>query len=190
MVHSAETRLKISSSHKGRRPTPETRIKLSKALLGNSRALGCKHSDFSATRKFGSDNSNWKGGISKNKGHWFSRQVLERDHYTCAHCGIGDPELLEVDHILPRRAFPDLIFEMRNCQVLCRNCHHKKNTSDFKKFPYKLFSGSRKGYKYTDEEKKKISECMKGKKKTLEHVSKIKLSMISYGINKRICAVV
>jgi hypothetical protein len=45
MKHTEETKLKMSLSHKGGHHSLETRMKMSKALLGNTRWLGKKHSE-------------------------------------------------------------------------------------------------------------------------------------------------
>lgn len=50
--------------------------------------------------------------------------VLERDGWACVKCGAR--RRLEVDHVLPVRARPDLAFDPRNCQTLCGPCHTKK----------------------------------------------------------------
>ncbi|NUB42868.1 HNH endonuclease [Fertoebacter nigrum] len=50
--------------------------------------------------------------------------VLERDGWACVQCGAL--RRLEVDHIKPVRARPDLSFNPANCQTLCRVCHTKK----------------------------------------------------------------
>lgn len=50
--------------------------------------------------------------------------VLERDGWACVQCRAT--RRLEVDHIQPVRARPDLAFNPRNCQVLCASCHTRK----------------------------------------------------------------
>lgn len=50
--------------------------------------------------------------------------VLERDGFRCRHCGARGR--LEVDHVKPVRARPDLAFNPDNCQALCPSCHTRK----------------------------------------------------------------
>ena len=89
----------------------------------------------SETRKLkgiakGENNPNWKGGIdgrfnkiyrSEEYKIW-RESVFERDGYTCRGCGAK--KCLEAHHILPRRDFAHLIFELRNGITLCIKCHN------------------------------------------------------------------
>lgn len=50
--------------------------------------------------------------------------VLERDGFRCRSCGARGR--LEIDHIKPVRAAPELAFEPTNCQALCAACHSRK----------------------------------------------------------------
>jgi 5-methylcytosine-specific restriction protein A len=51
-------------------------------------------------------------------------QALDRDGWQCIRCGAQ--RRLEVDHIEPVRARPDLSFYLSNLQVLCCACHSRK----------------------------------------------------------------
>ncbi len=44
-------------------------------------------------------------------------------HPTCVECGRGGKV---VDHIKPRRDFPDLAYDEGNCQTLCVSCHNRR----------------------------------------------------------------
>ncbi len=57
----------------------------------------------------------------------FRLSVLKRDNFTCQWCGIKGG-YLEVDHIKPFAYFPELRFDINNCQTLCPNCHRKTDT--------------------------------------------------------------
>lgn len=59
----------------------------------------------------------------------WSRQVKIRDHYLCRDCGEGafDHEILDADHIKPRRQFPELADTLDNGRTLCLFCHAKKH---------------------------------------------------------------
>lgn len=63
--------------------------------------------------------------------------ILERYGRKCQCCG-ATPEsgaIIHVDHIKPRKFFPELALEESNLQVLCNECNHGKgnwNESDFR----------------------------------------------------------
>jgi hypothetical protein len=52
--------------------------------------------------------------------------VLKRDGARCACCGAtpADGLRMHVDHIKPRRKFPELALDLTNLQVLCEVCNH------------------------------------------------------------------
>ncbi len=58
--------------------------------------------------------------------------VLKRDGATCACCGAtpGTGAVMNVDHIKPRRIFPQLALDPSNLQVLCNECNHGKGNWD------------------------------------------------------------
>lgn len=60
----------------------------------------------------------WK---SKRASRW-SREVFERDNYTCALCDKRGGDL-EAHHIVPRRSAPELVYENDNGITLCKPCH-------------------------------------------------------------------
>lgn len=109
--HSPETRAKLSEKSRGRKHTPEARLKIS---LGNS----------------GPRNAMWKGGISSGRGpEWTAslrRDIRQRDNHTCALC--NEPSArLNVHHVIPYRlcilhqvAEPNA---HRNLVVLCPKHH-------------------------------------------------------------------
>lgn len=76
--------------------------------------------------KVGVKNRFWKGGSFV----YWKREVLKRDNFTCRICGIRDPEIMEVDHILEKykggKNFPE------NLQTICPNCHRRKTNSFLK----------------------------------------------------------
>jgi 5-methylcytosine-specific restriction endonuclease McrA len=47
----------------------------------------------------------------------------------CVRCG-KVRRFVEVDHIIPRRIAPELVFEPSNLQVLCRRHHREKTRED------------------------------------------------------------
>lgn len=79
----------------------------------------------------GENNPAWKGGVYKTNlalrgspmhKRW-SRQVKQRDNYTCQLCGDVGREL-NADHIKPFALFPKLRFEVSNGRTLCKPCHY------------------------------------------------------------------
>lgn len=81
---------------------------------------------------FGDKHHNWKGG----KWLYWRRQALKRDDYTCQKCGLRDEEIMDVDHIIPKRdssqRFKWEIADINNLQVLCPNCHKRKSIQEQK----------------------------------------------------------
>lgn len=54
--------------------------------------------------------------------------ALERDGSRCVACGATprDGARMNVDHIKPRKLYPDLALDINNLQVLCATCNHGK----------------------------------------------------------------
>ena len=71
---------------------------------------------------WGPNSSKWVGGTWK----YWRRETLIRDDYTCQICGLRDTEIMDVDHIKPKKSFPELVFELNNLVTLCPNCHRRK----------------------------------------------------------------
>ena len=88
--------------------------------------------------KEGSSNGRWRGGIAhkraslthSGKNKLWRKVVLQRDK-VCVDC--GSCESLEVDHIQPWAAYPELRYEPSNGRVLCNKCHKKRARETFKK---------------------------------------------------------
>lgn len=139
------------STFKGKHHSDEAKRKLSESHKGLRLRLGKKHSD--ETRKIiseivkqkarrGSDNPNWKGGISALRHgdrvtpeyRAWRRAVFERDDYTCQICtvylGGGD---LEAHHIKSYAKYPELRYDVENGVTLC-NYHHQREVHDGKRY--------------------------------------------------------
>ena len=58
--------------------------------------------------------------------------VLKRDGARCVCCGAtpSDGVRMNVDHIKPRKKFPELALDPANLQVLCEECNHGKGNWD------------------------------------------------------------
>lgn len=114
-AHSAQTREKIRSRALQRTPiSGQTRERLQQRPVKNRGAAHYK----------------WKGGKPwqrfKSPEYQAWRQaVLERDSYTCQHCGrlCNKAEKgLAAHHFKPYSQFPDLRFGVSNGLTLCRSC--------------------------------------------------------------------
>ncbi len=94
--------------------------------------------DWIAETYVGEDHPHWKGGTIGSYGSSWTRvrrRALERDDYTCQHCGATAEELgrnPDVHHIVPVRAFvetPVTTVEdahyLENLISLCGSCHRK-----------------------------------------------------------------
>ncbi len=59
-------------------------------------------------------------------------EALKRHGARCQCCGAtpADGVRMHVDHIKPRRLFPQLALEVENLQVLCELCNHGKGNWD------------------------------------------------------------
>ena len=54
--------------------------------------------------------------------------VLTRDHAFCAICRQNAPRM-QVDHIKPRKQYPELALDLNNLRTLCPSCHSRAATS-------------------------------------------------------------
>lgn len=85
-----------------------------------------KISDIKKGIILGSKNPRWNGHNIK----LLVRKSLERDGYTCQDCGLRDEEIMQVDHIVPRRVAPERYLDLTNLRSLCPNCHTRKTLRD------------------------------------------------------------
>lgn len=91
----------------------------------------------------GNNHPNWRGGHDANRGpSWqkLAAQIRERDQHICRRCGRTEAEnkqKLDVDHIVPWRAFPgrpDVANDPRNLVALCKRCHRIKTSVAERKY--------------------------------------------------------
>ena len=73
-------------------------------------------------RPKGTRANNWQGGSHV----WCRMEVKKRDENTCQICGLRDPDVMQVDHIVPKAINPSLQFDITNMVTLCANCHMRK----------------------------------------------------------------
>lgn len=115
--HSKETIKKISEANKGRKAhnkgvpmSEEQKKKISKARKGIM---------------VGDKVGTWAGG----SWIYWRKQALERDNYTCQCCGMKEPIIMEVCHIIPvegqkqRRTSGYELNKLHNTITMCPNCH-------------------------------------------------------------------
>ena len=109
------------------------------------------------------------------KGRAWRQKVFEKDNFTCQHCGTMDKEKLLAHHIVEWDDAPELRLDVSNGLTLCKTCHmrhHQTLSSNLPKehvVPWNkglkgLKIGTKKGTKFTEEHKKKLSEAKLGKK--------------------------
>lgn len=158
---SEEHRKKISNSLKNKKLSEETKRKISKSSIGkvgywkNKKMSEETKEKMKKSAKRGSENSKWKGGISKNKeyidwqknkrnrlkniirkelgGHTFGDWETLKIQYnnTCPCCGKKESEIkLTEDHIIPlSKGGSDNI---ENIQPLCLHYNLVKHTKTIK----------------------------------------------------------
>jgi 5-methylcytosine-specific restriction endonuclease McrA len=86
-------------------------------------------------RPTGEDHYAWKGGKTRDprfvrlssEYRTFRKKMLARDEYQCQVCG-DLPDKVQLDHIIPQVARPDLIFEPKNVRAICERCHRRTAT--------------------------------------------------------------
>lgn len=49
-------------------------------------------------------------------------------------CGLGEPAIMEVDHIKPKSQFPELAKDIENLVTLCPNDHHRKTNKEAREY--------------------------------------------------------
>lgn len=86
----------------------------------------------------GENHPHWRGGHDANRGPaWrkLAAEIRDRDEHICRRCGRTETEnkqKLDVDHIVPWRAFPgrpDVANDPRNLVALCKRCHRIKTST-------------------------------------------------------------
>lgn len=63
---------------------------------------------------------------------WLRIRQVVLDYYgnTCMSCGYEGKTRIHVDHVLPKRLYPELKYDLMNLQVLCAACNMKKMLDD------------------------------------------------------------
>lgn len=130
--HSEETKQKLRLAHLGKpsgmlgkKRSLSNKEKISKTLM--SHLISSQTREKISSTLLAKNNILFPFSIKANR-----RRAKQRDNYTCQICGINDPEILEVDHIIPKKIRPDLKSEIANLLTLCANCHKRKTNRDKK----------------------------------------------------------
>jgi 5-methylcytosine-specific restriction endonuclease McrA len=144
--HTEEAKQKNREKHLGKHGSPSTEFK--KGLIPWNTGKKCpwttKRNLENNPTKRGSENWNWKGGItpigqkiraSKEYILWRTA-VFMRDDYTCQTCKQRGGKL-EADHIKPFSQYPELRFAIDNGRTLCHECHKTTDTYLSKVFQYR-----------------------------------------------------
>lgn len=122
----------------GIKHTKKTKEKMRLAQTGEKNHFyGKRHSDITKRKlheiKQGKPSGFWRGG---NINFW-KRQALTRDDHTCQQCGLREPGIMDVDHILPKSVAPKLKNSLENLITLCPNDHRRKTNNDRKRYNWK-----------------------------------------------------
>ena len=110
--HSAESRLKMSASHKA----TDYRGSRHWNWRGGV-AIAHKSERVNAMRKL--PYKLWRSAVFK------------KDDYTCVDCGVYGCEL-QADHVKPWSQFPELRYETSNGETVCVPCHRKRTSAFLK----------------------------------------------------------
>jgi len=112
--HTKETLIKMSLQRKGHPTSESTKMKISISQKGKPRiTVGERHGMF-------------KGG-GKN---YLTKFIKQRDNFTCQICGLRDEDIIEVDHKMPKKLYPNLAKDKSNLWCLCPNCHRRKTNKE------------------------------------------------------------
>jgi hypothetical protein len=85
---------------------------------------------------FGGETKASANKIDLSRLHEWARLVKERDGYKCAEC--NETDFLHSHHLLPKKDFPELMYDINNGITLCRICHAKRhhNSPALRHFPW------------------------------------------------------
>ena len=134
---SSEHRAKLSKAHMGNKRalghhvSPEVRARMSAKHMGKT--LSAEHRAKLSASHFGSQNSQWRDGSSYEPyspafGRSLKRNVRERDSHRCQVCGVPQTECtkrLDIHHIDYDKKNSDPV----NLISLCVRCHGRTTTN-------------------------------------------------------------
>lgn len=130
-------RSKNGKRNKGRKRTQEFKSIRSERYTGEGNPFYNREHTFAVRKKLSAHNQGvpleeWSGfSNSEYKRQWkcgkarrWSREIFERDNFTCKMCDKRGGNL-EAHHIIPRRDRLDLQYDLDNGVTLCVGCHYK-----------------------------------------------------------------
>ena len=128
-----------------------------------------------------------------NKSKDWIKEVIKRDNFKCQKCGTD--KKLVAHHIVGWHESIELRFDIKNGLTLCRSCHmehhyllqdkgFKKGFSPWNKGLTGIKVGTKKGVKFTEEHKKKLSDAKIGRKLSIEHKEKLKKAKTKEALEK------
>lgn len=95
--------------------------------------------------------------------------VRERDNFECVYCGRKNSK--SVDHVLPRKRYPDLKNQLSNMVTACRNCNQEKGDQTASEF----------GYPEIEEETKNKTEQVTKQATTVDYLNSLLEKWIKEG---------
>ena len=97
-------------------------------------------SKMSKSSRRGSQSNLWRGGVERGArlkiADWQNKYrnfIFKKYDNCCANCK-SDVDL-QIDHILPVKAYPEHAYDLENLQVLCYSCHKEKTRKEFSTSP-------------------------------------------------------
>ena len=128
VIYSAEGKANMTAAQKGKTVSAETRAKISSAKKGKTLTAEHRANLSSAKQKIRDANTEMYGEQHKPNRHnltkW-SKQIKERDNYTCARCNtVATGNFINAHHVVPKEYFPDQVLDISNGITLCRSCHN------------------------------------------------------------------
>lgn len=82
---------------------------------------------------------------NKVKADFHAKMLAYLSNKLCLHCGENDIRVLEFDHLDPSKkrftisqgfrlgySWQEILVEIKNCRILCANCHKKHTSTQFK----------------------------------------------------------
>lgn len=117
------------TSHRGPR-CPKCRLRL--PTFKKELCKDCYYATIRKGRPEGEEHHAWKGGASfdpdkvrtSTEYRQFRKSIMEAADYQCSVCGAIE-DTMEMDHIVPHAARPDLLLAKENVRVLCGRCHKR-----------------------------------------------------------------
>ena len=119
---SPESRKKLSKAHLGKPLSEQNKANISKALKGREMSEEWINKIRVSNTKHGNTNINKLIRSSAKFIKW-RKEVFKRDNYTCQECKKRGGIYLHAHHVKQFAFYPELRFDTNNGITLCRDCH-------------------------------------------------------------------